>query len=732
MSTPSELNKLWRRTLICAAIATSVIGLSACQPDTTDAQHSAKIKEVDMPKMPLPYPETRKGDVVDTYFDTKVPDPYRWLEDDRSEETENWVIAQNKVTQGYFANISFREKIESVVTDIINYERISSPFKEGEYTYFYKNDGLQNQSVLYRQMDDGEPEVFIDPNTFSEDGTVSLATVSFSDDGNIVAYMTSTGGSDWREIYVMDANTKEFIGETLQDVKFSGLSWYKNEGFYYSSYDKPEGSELSAKTDQHKVYYHKLGTPQSDDLKIFGHTEAEKHRYVYAGVSEDNRFLFVSAANSTSGNRAFVKDLTSPDASWQVIKDDITTDVYPLTNVGNTLYLVTNHDAPNRRIVKVDANAPGLENWIDVIPETEHVLSPSKAGKSIFATYMVDAISKVIQYDLDGNKIREISLPGVGTASGFGAKSEATEAYFTFANYTTPTSIYKLDIASGESSFYNAPKTAFDGSQYVSKQVFYTSKDGTKVPMIITHHKDTQLDGSNPAMLYGYGGFNISLTPRYSSTVAAWLELGGIYAVPNIRGGGEYGKAWHRAGTQLQKQNVFDDFIAAGEYLIAEGYTSSEKLALRGGSNGGLLVAAVMTQRPDLAAVALPAVGVLDMLRYHTFTAGAGWAYDYGTSEQSKEMFEYLLGYSPVHNVKAGVNYPATLITTADHDDRVVPAHSFKFAAELQDKHTGPNPTLIRIEVDAGHGAGKPISKTIEETADIYGFTLFNMGIKSL
>ena len=732
MSTSSELNKLWRRTLICAAIATSVIGLSACQPDTTDAQHSAKIKEVDMPKMPLPYPETRKGDVVDTYFDTKVPDPYRWLEDDRSKETENWVIAQNKVTQGYFANIPFREKIESVVTDLINYERISSPFKEGEYTYFYKNDGLQNQSVLYRQMDDGEPEVFIDPNTFSEDGTVSLATVSFSDDGNIVAYMTSTGGSDWREIYVMDANTKEFIGETLQDVKFSGLSWYKNEGFYYSSYDKPEGSELSAKTDQHKVYYHKLGTPQSDDLKIFGHTEAEKHRYVYAGVSEDNRFLFVSAANSTSGNRAFVKDLTSPDASWQVIKDDITTDVYPLTNVGNTLYLVTNHDAPNRRIVKVDANAPGVENWVDVIPETEHVLSPSKAGKSIFATYMVDAISKVIQYDLDGNKIREISLPGVGTASGFGAKSDATEAYFTFANYTTPTSIYKLDIASGESSLYNAPKTAFDGSQYVSKQVFYTSKDGTKVPMIITHHKDTQLDGSNPAMLYGYGGFNISLTPRYSSTVAAWLELGGIYAVPNIRGGGEYGKAWHRAGTQLQKQNVFDDFIAAGEYLIAEGYTSSEKLALRGGSNGGLLVAAVMTQRPDLAAVALPAVGVLDMLRYHTFTAGAGWAYDYGTSEQSKEMFEYLLGYSPVHNVKAGVNYPATLITTADHDDRVVPAHSFKFAAELQDKHTGPNPTLIRIEVDAGHGAGKPISKTIEETADIYGFTLFNMGIKSL
>ena len=732
MSTSSELNKLWRRTLICAAIATSVIGLSACQPDTTDAQHSAKIKEVDMPKMPLPYPETRKGDVVDTYFDTKVPDPYRWLENDRSEETENWVIAQNKVTQGYFANIPFREKIESVVTDLINYERISSPFKEGEYTYFYKNDGLQNQSVLYRQMDDGEPEVFIDPNTFSEDGTVSLATVSFSDDGNIVAYMTSTGGSDWREIYVMDANTKEFIGETLQDVKFSGLSWYKNEGFYYSSYDKPEGSELSAKTDQHKVYYHKLGTPQSDDLKIFGHTEAEKHRYVYAGVSEDNRFLFVSAANSTSGNRAFVKDLTSPDASWQVIKDDITTDVYPLTNVGNTLYLVTNHDAPNRRIVKVDANAPGVENWVDVIPETEHVLSPSKAGKSIFATYMVDAISKVIQYDLDGNKIREISLPGVGTASGFGAKSDATEAYFTFANYTTPTSIYKLDIASGESSLYNAPKTAFDGSQYVSKQVFYTSKDGTKVPMIITHHKDTQLDGSNPAMLYGYGGFNISLTPRYSSTVAAWLELGGIYAVPNIRGGGEYGKAWHRAGIQLQKQNVFDDFIAAGEYLIAEGYTSSEKLALRGGSNGGLLVAAVMTQRPDLAAVALPAVGVLDMLRYHTFTAGAGWAYDYGTSEQSKEMFKYLLGYSPVHNVKAGVNYPATLITTADHDDRVVPAHSFKFAAELQDKHTGPNPTLIRIEVDAGHGAGKPISKTIEETADIYGFTLFNMGIKNL
>jgi prolyl oligopeptidase len=530
---------------------------------------------------------------------------------------------------------------------------------------------------------------------------------------------------------VIDTATKAFIGEPLQDVKFSGLSWYKNEGFYYSSYDKPDGSELSEKTDQHKVYYHKIGTPQADDRKIFGHTEAEKHRYVGAQVSEDSRFLLISAAISTSGNKAFLMDLNNPEAGFKTVKADVTGDVYMLTSRGDDIYLVTNVAAPNTKIVKVDAADPQVANWVDVIPETEHVLSPSVAGDFIFAEYMIDAISKVYQYDMNGKQVREITMPGVGSVSLYSAKQDATKTYFTFANYTTPTSIYSLDLDSGSSQLFNEPKTAFNSADYVSEQVFYTSKDGTKVPMIITYHKDTELNGKNPTILYGYGGFNISLTPRYSSTRAAWLALGGIYAVPNIRGGGEYGKAWHQAGTQLQKQNVFDDFIAAAEYLFANKYTSSDYLALSGGSNGGLLVGAVMTQRPDLAAVALPAVGVLDMLRYHTFTAGAGWAYDYGTSEQSKEMFEYLLGYSPVHNVKP-IAYPATMITTADHDDRVVPAHSFKFAAVLQENQQGSNPTLIRIEEDAGHGAGTPVSKTIEQYADIYGFTLWNMGVRTL
>ncbi|GBL05772.1 prolyl endopeptidase [Glaciecola sp. KUL10] len=636
------------------------------------------------------------------------------------------------MTQGYLAQIPYREKIADTVRDLINYERVTAPFNEGDWTYFYKNDGLQNQSVVYRQKGDGPAEVFIDPNKFSEDGTVSLAGLSFSDDGSIAAYQTSTGGSDWREIYFLGTNTMEFVGEKLVDVKFSGMQWYKNEGIYYSSYDKPTGSELSAKTDQHKLFYHKVGTKQADDQKVFGHIDAEKHRYVGAQVSEDNRYLLVSAAVSTSGNKAFLKDLENPDAGFKVVKADVASDVYMLTSQGDKLFLVTNENAPNSKIVVADANNPSVENWTDLIAETENVLSPSTAGGFIFAEYMVDAISKVYQYDLEGKQVRTIELPAIGSAGSFAGKKTNDVTYYTFTNYTMPTTIYSFDINSGESSLYNKPDTKFDSEQYVSKQVFYSSKDGTKVPMIITHHKDTQLNGENPTILYGYGGFNISLTPRYSSTVAAWLKLGGVYAVPNIRGGGEYGKAWHKAGTQLEKQNVFDDFIAAAEYLIANKYTSSSKLALRGGSNGGLLVGAVMTQKPELAAVALPAVGVLDMLRYHTFTAGAGWAYDYGTSEQSKEMFEYLKAYSPVHNVREGVEYPATMVTTADHDDRVVPAHSFKFAAVLQEFQTGDNPTLIRIETDAGHGAGTPISKTIEQFADIYGFTLWNMGVGSL
>lgn len=702
--------------------------LSACQPQVSETP----TQEVEQPSVKIEYPTTTKGDVVDTYFGKQVADPYRWLEDDRSAETEAWVATQNETTQAYLQTVPYRDKIADVVRNLLNYERVSAPFKEGEYTYFYKNDGLQNQSVVYRQKEGSEPEIFIDPNTFSDDGTVSLAALTFSEDGSLAAYQTSTGGSDWRDVYVINAETKEQIEDKLVDIKFSGLAWYKNEGFYYSSYDKPEGSELSEKTDQHKVYYHKINTPQSDDIKVFGHTDAEKHRYIGASVSEDNRFLFVTAANSTSGNKAFLKDLDKPDSGFVTIKAGLESDVYPLTTDGDKLYMVTNHDAPNTKIVVADANSPNVDNWQDLIAETDSVLSPSTAGGYIFAEYMVDAISQVKQYNLAGELIRTVSLPDVGSAGTFSGKREDTATYFTFTNYRTPTTIYNFDIESGETTVFNKPATAFDGEQFVSKQVFYPSKDGTKVPMIITHHKDAKLDGTNPTILFGYGGFNISVTPRYSSTVAAWLELGGIYAVANIRGGGEYGKAWHKAGTQLQKQNVFDDFIAAGEYLIEHNYTSSQYLAIRGGSNGGLLVGAVMNQRPDLAQVALPAVGVLDMLRYHTFTAGAGWAYDYGTSEQSKEMFEYLLAYSPIHNVKSGVDYPATLITTADHDDRVVPAHSFKFAAELQEKHTGSNPMLIRIETDAGHGAGTPISKTIEQFADIYGFTLFNMGITSL
>lgn len=702
--------------------------LSACQPQMSEQP----TPEVEPTPVKIDYPTTAKGDVVDTYFGKEIADPYRWLEDDRSAETEAWVDTQNQTTQAFLETVPYRDKIADVVRNLLNYERVSAPFKEGEYTYFYKNDGLQNQSVVYRQKDGSEPEVFINPNNFSDDGTVSLAALTFSEDGSLAAYQTSTGGSDWRDVFVIDTQTLEQVGEKLVDVKFSGLAWYKNEGFYYSSYDKPEGSELSEKTDQHKVYYHKVKTPQSADIKIFGHTDEQKHRYISAAVSEDNRYLVIAAANSTSGNKAFLKDLNSPDADFVTIKAGLDSDVYLLTNDGDKLLMVTNHEAPNTKIITVDASAPGVENWQDLIAETDSVLSPSTAGGYIFAEYMVDAISQVKQYDLAGELVRTVTLPDVGSAGTFSGKREDTNTYFTFTNYRTPSTIYSFDIASGETDVFNKPKTAFDGEQFVSKQVFYASKDGTKVPMIITHHKDAMLDGSNPTLLYGYGGFNVSLTPRYSSTVAAWLELGGIYAVANIRGGGEYGKAWHKAGTQLQKQNVFDDFIAAGEYLIENNYTSSEKLALRGGSNGGLLVGAVINQRPDLAAVALPAVGVLDMLRYHTFTAGAGWAYDYGTSEQSEEMFEYLLAYSPIHNVKSGVDYPATLITTADHDDRVVPAHSFKFAAALQDRHTGANPTLIRIETDAGHGAGTPISKTIEQFADIYGFTLFNMGITTL
>lgn len=682
--------------------------------------------------MALEYPETAKVDSVDTYFGTDVPDPYRWLEDDRSPETEDWVRRQNALTFSYLEEIPYREELKKRLEQLWNYEKLGTPFKEGGFTYFYKNDGLQDQYVVYRTQGDQPAEVFLDPNTFSEDGTTSLAGLSFSRDGSRAAYSISEGGSDWRKVIVMDAIRREIVEDTLRDIKFSGISWKGNEGFYYSSYDKPEGSELSAKTDQHKVYYHRIGTPQSEDQLVFGGSPAEKHRYIGASVTEDDRYLVISASNTTSGNKLFIQDLQAPGAAMVPILQHEDSDSYVIENVGSRLYIVTNLGAPNQKIVTVEASDPAPENWVDFIPETEHVLSPGTGGGYFFAEYMVDALSKVLQYDYQGNLVREVSLPGPGSASGFSGKKEEKELYFSFTNYNTPGASYKFDVETGQYENYWKPEIDFDPGLYESRQVFYNSKDGTRIPMMITFKKGLELNGKNPTILYGYGGFNISLTPSFSTVNAIWLEQGGVYAVPNIRGGGEYGKQWHIAGTKTSKQNVFDDFIAAAEFLIKEGYTSPEFLAIRGGSNGGLLVGAVMTQRPDLMKVALPAVGVLDMLRYHTFTAGAGWAYDYGTSEESPEMFEYLKGYSPLHNVKQGIAYPATLVTTADHDDRVVPAHSFKFAATLQEHHQGTNPVLIRVETKAGHGAGTPISKTIEQYADIFGFTLYNMGFEAL
>ena len=559
------------------------------------------------------YPETTKKPVIDTLFGTKVVDNYRWLEDDRSKETEAWVKAENEVTFNYLSKIPYREQLKDRLSELWNYEKVGTPFKEGDYTYFYKNDGLQNQYVVYRKKGDGDAEVFLDPNTFSEDGTTSLGALSFSKDGKAAAYAISEGGSDWRKIIVMDAESKLIKEDTLVDVKFSGISWYKNEGFYYSSYDKPKGSELSAKTDQHKLYYHKLGTSQKEDAVIFGGIPSEKHRYVGGYLTEDNKYLLVSAQVSTSGNKLFIKDLKDKNSKLKPIIETVESDTYVAESRGSILYLVTNLNAPNKKVVTVDAANPSPENWKDLIPETENVLSLNSGAGYFFAEYMVDAVSKVLQYDFDGKLIREVKLPGVGSSGGFGGKTEAKELYFSFTNYNTPGSLYKFNPKDGSYESYWKPAVDFNSDDFESKQVFYKSKDGTKVPMIITHKKGVELNGKNPTILYGYGGFNISLTPSFSIANAVWMEQGGVYAVPNLRGGGEYGKKWHDAGTQLKKQNVFDDFIAAAEFLISEKYTSSDYLAIRGGSNGGLLVGATMTQRPGLMKVALPAVGVLDM-----------------------------------------------------------------------------------------------------------------------
>jgi prolyl oligopeptidase len=692
-------------------------------PIFVNAQHTSPNNNT------MTYPKTNKIDASDTYFGNTVKDPYRWLEDDRSTETKAWVEAENLVTQNYLKRIPFRPAIKSRLETLWNYEKFTAPFKEGAFTYFYKNDGLQNQYVLYRQKEKGNPEVFLNPNTFSKDATTSLAGIEFSKDGSIAAYQISEGGSDWRKVITLNTVNQEIIGDTLIDVKFSGLAWKGNEGFYYSSYDKPaEGSQLSGLTQFHKLYFHRNGSSQKEDMLVFGGEQTQR-RYIGAGVTDDERFLVITAAESTTGNELYFQDLSKPGSPIVNVVNDFKGDHSIIDNQGSKLFIFTNLNAPNYKVVTVDASNPGPENWKDLIPETDNVLNVSTAGGKIFANYLKDATSLVLQYDMDGNLERNVTLPGVGSASGFYAKKSEKELYYTFTSYIYPPTIFKYIIANGQSVEYKKSGVKFDPSNFVSKQVFYTSKDGTKIPMIITHKKGIELNGKNPTLLYGYGGFSVSLTPAFSTSNIILLEQGGIYAVPNLRGGGEYGEKWHLGGTKMNKQNVFDDFIAAAEYLISNKYTSKEYLAVSGGSNGGLLVGAVMSQRPELFKVALPAVGVLDMLRYNKFTAGAGWAYDYGTAEDSKEMFEYLIKYSPYHALKPGVSYPATLITTADHDDRVVPAHSFKFAARLQEFHKGASPALIRIETNAGHGAGKPTTKIIEEQVDKWAFMLYNMGL---
>ena len=672
---------------------------------------------------PLDYPEVfRDSVVVDNYHGTQINDPYRWLEDDNSPETKEWVTAQNEVTQDFVSQIPFRSKVRDRLQELMDYERYGSPFKEAGKYYYFKNDGLQNQSVLYHLNDEGEDEVIINPNDFSDDGTSSLAGLSFSKNGKYIAYLISEGGSDWRTAKVLDLDTKTLISDELEWIKFSGISW-AGDGFYYSRYPvSAEGNELSGLNEYHSLYYHKLGTDQSADQLIYKNPDHPK-RNVGASVSDDESILVVSESESTSGNSVKIKDLGSNGSLRSVFKG-FDADYNLIDRYGDKLYFLTDADAPKKRLISVDLN--NLSNVNDVIPESSDVLqSLSIAGGKIFAEYIHNASSQVKVFDLDGKHLSDLDLPGIGNVSGISGKKEDTEAFFSFSSYTFPTSIYSLNTEDLSYELFKAPEIDMDLSDYVTEQIWFTSYDGTKVPMFVTHKKGLKMDGSNPTMLYGYGGFNISLLPGFSTTMLPILENGGIYAVVNLRGGGEFGAEWHKSGTKERKQNVFDDFQSAAEHLISQGYTSSEKLAIRGGSNGGLLVGACMTQRPDLYAVAFPAVGVLDMLRYHEFTIGWAWAGDYGRSDDP-EAFKYLIEYSPLHNLTEQ-EYPATMITTADHDDRVVPAHSFKFASELQHNHQGSNPVVIRVETSAGHGAGKPTDKVIDEFADLLSFMYYNM-----
>ena len=662
----------------------------------------------------IQYPKAEKTGVKDTYFGTTVADPYRWLENDTSDQTAAWVAAENEVTNAYLAKIPFRQKLQKRLTELANYEKIGAPRKEHGKWYFFKNDGLQNQYVMY-VMDElgGTPRVFLDPNKLSDDGTVALGGIHFSKNGRWLAYSISRSGSDWQEFYVIDLKTGELTSDHIQWAKFSGADW-QGDGFYYSAYDAPEqGKEFSNVNETHKVYYHRVGTPQSEDV-LFYQNPVYPKRFYGVDVNKEETMMFLYESGEGSGNNLYVRDLRKPNSQFIQMTTDMDYQYSPIHCEGNTIYLYTNYGAPKARIMKADIRHPGISDWQEVIPEQQNTLSGvSVINRQLILTYQQDVFDHAYVYDLDGRLRHEVKLPGVGSV-GFVGDEKEPECFYSFTSFTQPGTIYRYDIDRNESTLYSAPNIKFRQEDFISEQVFFLSKDGTRIPMSLTYKKGLKRNGKNPVYLYGYGGFNISLGPAFSAMRIPFLENGGIYAQVNLRGGSEYGEEWHIAGTKMQKQNVFDDFIGAAEWLIREGYTSKEKIAIVGGSNGGLLVGACMTQRPDLFRVAVPEVGVMDMLRYHKFTIGWNWAPDYGTSEDSKEMFEYLLGYSPLHNLKPGTSYPATLVTTADHDDRVVPAHSFKFAATLQECHQGTNPVLIRIDTKAGHGGGKPLAKVID------------------
>ena len=679
----------------------------------------------------IPYPTTQKDpSVSDDYFGKKVADPYRWLEDDNSAETKTWVKAQNQVTFDYLAKIPFRKLIHDRLEKKWNYEKFGAPFKEGGKYYFFKNDGLQNQAVLYQQENlQATPSVILDPNELSKSGTVALGTMAFNKSGDKLAFQLAKAGSDWQTIYIKDLKTGKTLSDSIAWVKFSGISW-QGDGFFYSKYPTPEkGKELTVKAEFQKVYYHKVGTPQSEDALIYEDKDNAKRGFG-SDVSDDQRFLSLTPWEGTSGNMLIIKDLLKSDGKFTTVINNFDNDWNVIDNDGDWLLIKTNYKAPNGRIIAINPDMPEEKNWKEIVAEDKKDVLQGVGflGGKMMAQYLHDAASKVKFFDSKGTLLNELALPGIGTVGGFSGKRKENQAFYSFSSYIRPNTIYSLDLTTMKSEIFKAPKVDFESDKYETKQIWFTSKDGTKVPMFVTHKKGVKLNGKNPTLLYGYGGFNISQQPQFAVTRAMLLELGGILAVANIRGGGEFGEAWHKAGTKEQKQNVFDDFIAAAEFLIKEKYTSSDFLAIQGGSNGGLLVGACMTQRPELFKVAFPAVGVLDMLRYHRFTIGRAWSTDYGLSENEKE-FAYLYQYSPLHNVKKA-KYPATMITTGDHDDRVVPAHSFKFAATLQENHVGVTPALIRIETSAGHGAGKPTGKVIEEASDILAFMFYNMGLK--